>query len=133
MEGLNADMYLGTACPPGTAGVIALLQGIDLSWSQEKVRWYHMGSLNNYYVLDGVTTWDGAFRRAMVNTAYMGSIFTSGSNVYCGSIVPRGATSPAILGSVKLTGGSLSNMEAGNANAVGEEETFVMYNLTFVG
>ena len=133
MEGLNAVMYLDTACPPTVADTQALLQGVDLSWNQEKVRFYHMGSLNNYYVLDGVVAFQGAFRKAFVTANMAGSIVTSGSNVYCGSICPRGASTPAILGSVVFTGGSLSNMAAGNANAVTEEESFIIFNLTFVG
>jgi hypothetical protein len=126
-------MYLGTACPPGTADLIALLTGVDLSWSQEKVRWYHMGSLNHYYVLDGVIAFDGGFRKAYTDNRYIGTLQLYGTYIYCGSIVPRGGNSPAILGTVKMTGGSLSNMEQANANAVGEENTFIMYNLTFVG
>ena len=133
MEGLNAVMYLGTACPPTTADTQALLQGVDLSWNQEKVRFYHMGSLNNYYVLDGVIGFQGAYRKAFFTANQMGSVVTSGSNVYCGSICPRGASTPAILGSVVFTGGSLSNMAAGNANAVSEETSFIIFNLTFVG
>ena len=125
-------MYLGTACPPTTNDLIGLLSGVDLSWSQEKVRWYHMGSLNNYYVLDGVIAYDGAFRKAYVDNQYIGTV-NVGTVEYCGSIVPRGATSPAILGTVKITGGSLRNMAQANANAVEEEQGFIMYNLSFVG
>ena len=131
-EGLNALMYLGTACPPVAGDLIGLLAGVDLSWNQEKVRWYHMGSLNNYYVLDGVIAFDGAFRKAHVDNQYIGTLI-AGTNIYCGSIVPRGASSPAILGTVKLNSGSLRNMQQANANAVEEEQSFVMYNLSFVG
>lgn len=132
IEGLNAIMYLGTACPPTSADTIALLQGIDLSWSQNKVPFYHMGSLNHYYVLDGVIRFDGSYRKAYVNNLALGTV-TIGTYIYCGSICPRGATTPAILGTVKITSGSLSNMNAEVAEAVGEEQSFIMYNLTYVG
>ena len=89
--------------------------------------------MNNYYVLDGVVRFDGAFRKAYLSNSFIGTYVSSGSQVYCGSLVPRGVSSPAILGSVKLTGGSLSNMNQEVANAVGEEHTFIMYNLSFVG
>ena len=132
IEGLNAVMYLGTACPAGTANVIALLQGIDLSYTQNKVPFYHMGSLNHYYVLDGVIRFDGAFRKAHTSNKWMGTLHL-GTYELCGSMVPRGSSSPAIIGTVKLTGGSLSNMNAEVAEAVGEENSFIMYNLTFIG
>ena len=131
-EGLNALMYIGTACPAGTADVIALFQGVDLSWTQTKRRWYPMGSLNPTDVLDGVITWDGSFKKGYLTNVWMGT-FNLGTYVFCGSIVPRGGNSPAILGSVKLTGGSLANMEAENEAAVMEDEGFIIYNLTFVG
>jgi len=89
--------------------------------------------LNHYYVLDGVVRYDGAFRKAYTTNAFIGTYFLAGTTIYCGSLVPRGSTTPAILGSVKLTGGSLSNMNQEVADAVGEEHTFIMYNLTFVG
>lgn len=134
MEGLNANMLLGTHCPMGTwvESAVALLQGVDLSWNQEKVRFYHMGSINNYYVLDGVVAFQGAFRKANVNPLYLGSLHV-GTVEYCGSIYPRGGVTPAIIGTVVLTGGSLSNMAAQNANAVMEEQSFIIFNMTFVG
>lgn len=92
-----------------------------------------MGSLNNYYVLDGVIRFDGAFRKAYTSNQYIGTYVLSGTTVYCGSLIPRGLSSPAILGSVKLTGGSLANMNQEVADAVEEEQTFIMYNLSFVG
>ena len=133
IEGLNAIMYLGTACPAGTADVIALLQGVDLSWNQNKVPFYHMGSLNHFYVLDGVVRFDGSFRKAYLENRYIGTYVLSGTTLYCGSIVPRGGNSPAILGTVKFTSGSLANMATETAEATMEEESFIMYNLTFVG
>lgn len=132
IEGLNAVMYLGTACPATADDTIALLQGIDLSYTQNKVPFYHMGSLNHYYVLDGVIRFDGAFRRAFTANTYPGTLHL-GTYELCGSLCPRGASSPAIMGTVKLTGGSLSNMNAEQAEAVGEENSFIMYNLTFIG
>lgn len=131
-EGLNAIMYLGTACPAGTADVIALFQGVDLSWTQTKRRWYPMGSLNPTDVLNGIIAWDGSFKKGYLTNLWMGT-FNIGTMVLCGSIIPRGTSSPAILGSVVLTGGSLANMEAENEAAVMEDEGFIIFNLTFVG
>lgn len=131
-EGLNAYLYLGTACPAGTADVIALLQAISLTGSQDKVRFYHMGSMNHYYVLDGVISWDLSFTWAYIDNRYLGTLL-NGTTIFCGSLVPRGGNSPAILGSLKLTNVSLANMEAGNANAVQEEDSAIFYNLSTVG
>jgi len=131
-EGLNAVMYVGTACPATSADVIALFQGVDISWTQTKRRWYPMGSLNPIDVLNGVIAWDGSYKKGYLTNAMIGS-FNVGTYVFCGSIVPRGGNSPAILGSVVLTGGSLSNMEAENEAATMEDEGFIIYNLTFIG
>lgn len=137
-EGLNAMMFLGTACPAGTADTIALFTGVDLSWTQEKRRWYHMGSMNHYYVLDGVIAWEGSFRKAYTSNRWLGT-FHLGTYAFCGSIVPRytagsiASNSPAILGTIKLMGGSLRNMETETVEAVEEEESFIIYNMTFVG
>ena len=125
-------MYLGTACPPGTADTIALFTGVDLSWSQRKTRFYVSGSLHPSCLLDGVIEWEGRFHKAYLTNLWLGT-FNIGTYLYCGSIVPRGATSPAILGTVALTGGSLANMAAENEAAVMEDQGFIMYNLTFVG
>lgn len=132
-EGLYAYMYLGTACPAGTADPIALLVGVELSWSQTKRRFYQLGgSLHPSQVLRGVIAWEGRFIKAYVDNKYLGT-FNLGTVPFCGSIVPRGTNSPAILGTVELTGGSLSNMAAENEAAVEEDQSFIIYNLTFVG
>lgn len=137
-EGLNAIMFLGTACPTGTADTIALFQGVDVNWSQEKKRWYPMGSMNTTDILDGIIAWEGSFNKGYLTNRWLGTL-NLGTYVFCGSIVPRyrvGATvahTPAIMGSVKLTGGSLRNMQAENVEAVMEDESFIIYNLTFIG
>ena len=131
-EGLNALLYVGTACPAGTGDIVALLQAISLTGSQDKVRFYHMGSLNHYYVLDGVIAWDLTFRWAYLDNRYLGTLM-NGTTIFCGSLIPRGVSSPAILGSLKLTSVSLANMEAENANAVMEEDSAIFYNLSTVG
>ena len=67
-----------------------------------------------------------------MNGTYPGTL-SIGTVEYCGSIYPRGGVSPAIVGTVVLTGGSLANMAAGNANAVMEENSFIIFNMTFLG
>ena len=132
-EGLYAYIYLGTAAIPGTAHTVALLTGVDLSWSQTKKRFYQLGgSLQPSQVLRGVIAWEGKFKHAFISPMYMGS-FNIGTYPFTGSICPRGGNSPAILGTVELTGGSLSNMQAENEAAVEEDYSFIIYNLTFVG
>ena len=126
-------MYLGTASPTLATDVIALFTGVELSWTQTKRRFYQAGgSLHPSQVLRGVIAWEGRFKKAFVKTSYLGS-FNSGTIPFCGSIVPRGGNSPAIMGTVELTGGALSNMEAENEAAVMEDQGFILYNLTFVG
>ena len=130
-EGLYAYMYAGTSSP--TPEAIAVFTGVELTWSQTKRRFYHAGgSLHASQVLRGVITWEGRWRKAYVDNAYLGT-FNQGTVPFSGSIVPRGATSPAILGTIEMTGGALSNMEAENENAVIEDQGFILYNLTFVG
>lgn len=131
-EGLLADLYLGTACPPGTTALIALFQGVELRWRQANKRWYAMGARNASDVLRGVIEWDGSFKKGYLTNVWLGT-FNLGTYVFCGSLVPRGTHTPAILGSVILTGGSLSNMESEQHEAVMEDEGFIMFNLTFVG
>lgn len=132
-EGLYAYLYLGTAAIPGTADPIALLTGVELSWSQTKKRFYQMGgSLHPSQVLRGIITYDGKFSKAYVDNRYIGT-FDMGTVPFTGSLVPRGGYSPAILGTVEFTGGSLSNMAAETEAAVGEDHSFIIYNLTFVG
>jgi len=129
-EGLYAKIYLGTVCPAGTADLVAVLTGVELSWSQSNTQWRPMGSLVAEDVLRGPLNWEGSFKKAYVNNTYLGS-FNVGTVVYCGSICPRGTAPPAILGSLVLTGGSLGPMETENEAAVEEEHTFMLYNLTF--
>lgn len=132
-EGLYAYMYLGGAAPAGTADVIALFTGVELSWSQTKRRFYQGGgSLHPSQVLRGIIQWEGRFKRAYTSNDYLGTL-NEGTVPMYGSIVPRGGNSPAILGTVELTGGSLSNMEAENEAAVEEDQGFIIYNLSLVG
>ena len=131
-EGLYCFMYLGTVFPAGTANPIALLTGIGLSWSQTKKRVYTQGNMQPELVLRGVIQFDGKYKKAYTSNTYLIN-FNSGTIRFCGSIVPRGGNSPAILGTVELTGGALGNMEAENESAVTEDQGFLIYNLTFVG
>ena len=131
-EGLDADLYLGTECPVLAASVIALFQGCDLRWRQTNKRWYVMGERTvSLKVLRGVIEWEGSFKKGYLSNIWLGT-FNLGTYVFCGSLVPRGATRPAIMGSVVLTGGSLANMESEQAEAVMEDEGFIMFNLSFV-
>lgn len=133
-EGLYATLYLidGTGAPPTTANTIAMLTGVELSWTQNKRRFYSLGSLVPESVLDGVVEWTGGFKRAYFTNKYMGSL-NAGTWSFIGSINPRGTSVPAILGTIKFTGGNLRNMAAESNEPVIEEESFIIYNLTFVG
>jgi hypothetical protein len=129
-EGWKAVIYAGTTCPPGTADIIALLTGVDLSWTQTNRHWRYMGSVRATHILRGPLNWEGAWRAAYVNNNWLGT-FDVGTLTFCGSITPRGGNSPCILGTITLGGGSLANMEMENPEAVIEEQTFQIYNMTF--
>lgn len=131
-EGLYAHIFVGTCtCATiGTSSTIALLTGVELSWSQDNKRWYAIGSLHPADVLRGPIQWEGRFRKAYLTNTWLGT-FNVGTYVLCGSIVPRGTNTPFILGTVILTGGALSNMEAESNEAVMEDQGFIIYNLTF--
>lgn len=132
-EGLYAYMYLGPSAPPGTANTIALFTGVELSWTQTKRRFYQGGgSLHPSQVLRGIIKFDGRFKHAYIGNGYIGTLLEGTVPMY-GSIVPRGGNSPAILGTVELVGGALSNMEAENEAAVIEDQGFILYNITTVG
>lgn len=131
-EGLKSLLYIGTACPAGTADVIATLQDIGFSSNQDKVRFYHMGSMNHYYVLDGVISNEITFGWAYIDNRYAGTLM-NGTTIFCGSLIPRGLSSPAVLGSLKLTNVNWANMSAENAVAVMEQDSAIFYNLTFIG
>ena len=131
-EGLYAYMYLGTHAPVGTAQVIALFTGVELSWTQTKRRFYEArGSLHPTSVLRGIIAWEGRYKKAYVDNRYLGT-FNLGTLAMHGSIVPRGGTTPAIMGTVELTGGALSNMEAENEAAVMEDQGFILYGVSFL-
>jgi len=129
-EGLYAYIYLGTACPVADTDVIALLTGVELSWSQTNSPFFGMGSLHPASILRGVIGWEGRFKKAFLHTDLMGT-FNSGTYTLCGSIRPRGTARPCIVGTLEFTGGSLANMEAGSEAAVMEDEGFIMHHLTF--
>lgn len=125
-------MYLGTVAG-GTTIPISLLTGVELSWTQAKKRFFVAGgSLHPSSVLRGIIQYDGKFKKAYVDNMFLGSV-NIGTLSFFGSIVPRGGNSPAILGTVELTGGALGGMAAESEAAVTEDEGFIIYNLTFVG
>lgn len=129
-EGLYAHIYLGTACPAGTANTVALLTGVSLSWDQSNTRFYGMGSVLPADVLRGPVEFDGGFTKAYVDNSYLGTVL-NGTYELCGSICPRGTVTPAILGTLVLNGGSLSDMAAGDESAVIEDHSFIIYNISF--
>jgi len=91
-----------------------------------------MGTYPTEDVLRGPVNWEGSFKKAFVDLLYMGT-FNIGTYLWYGSISPRGVGTPCVLGSLVFNGGSLANMEMENEAAVEEEETFIIYNLTFIG
>ncbi len=133
-EGLYATIYLSDDIAAiDNTYTVALLTGVELSWGQNKRRFYQLGgTLIPQSVLDGVITWDGSFRRAYYTNKYQGSVNVGTCN-FIGSICPRGTAGNAILGTLKLTGGNLRNMAAESAEATTEEQTFILYNVSFVG
>jgi hypothetical protein len=110
-----------------------MLTGVELSWAQNKRRFYSLGTITPLSVLDGVVTFDGAFRHAYANSFYMGTRFYLGTVRFIGSICPRGTSPPAIMGTMAFTGGSIRNMAAESAEASVEENTFILYNVSFFG
>ena len=132
-EGLYATIYLcqsGGTVGPGS--VVAMLTGVELSWTQNKRRFYSLGSLLPQNVLDGVIAYDGAFRHAFLSNIYVGT-FSIGTFRYIGSICPRGVSTTTIMGTMALTGGNIRNMAAESAEASVEENTFILYNVSFYG
>ena len=118
--GLDATIYFGTV-------EIALLTGVDFNWTKPVGEFAEMGTRVVTNVCQGVQHFSGAYRKAYVDNTYI-DYFTGGS-VLTGSLVPRSGVS--IVGSLIVTGGSLSNMEAEETAAIIEEGTFVMYSMTF--
>ena len=132
-EGLYAYLYLSDdVAAVTTAHTVAMLTGVELSWTQAKRRFYSLGSLLPETVLDGIIEWNGSFKRAFFTNKYLGSL-NIGTCRFVGSIVPRGTASPAIMGTIKLTGGNIRNMAAESNEAVMEEQNFILYNVTFFG
>jgi hypothetical protein len=132
-EGLYATIYLSDdVAAITTANTVALLTGVELSWAQNKRRFFQLGSIIPSSVLDGVITYDGAFRRAFFTTKYIGSVNIGTCN-FIGSICPRGTAQPAMMGSLKITSGNIRNMATESAEAVAEEQTFIFYNVSFFG
>lgn len=131
-EGLKGVIYISTGTAVVAGSVIALLTGIELSWSQTAKRFYSMGSLQTYQVLKGPIQWDGSFKKAYTDNKWLGT-FNLGTYLLYGSITPGTAYSPAILGTMVLTGGRLSNMTTESVNAIEEDNTFILYNVSFLG
>jgi len=131
-EGLYAHLYLspGTCSDATAPATVILLTGVELSWTQGNTPFHGMGSQHPASILRGCIAWEGRFKKAYIDKTYMGS-FNIGTYRYCGSINPRGGTNPFILGTIVLTGGGLSNMEACSEAYVAEDEGFIIYNLTF--
>jgi hypothetical protein len=110
---------------------IALLTGIDLRWAQDSKNFTPMGSIVTTQVLRGqIGAFEGSFRKAYTDNKYIGTLYLGTWN-FMGTLYPRGGTSPSIRGTFLLTGGSLTNMNAGSAEEVQEEGTFKLFNLTF--
>lgn len=132
-EGLYAAIYLcqnsGTV---GPGSVVAMLTGVDLSWSQNKRRFYSLGSLLPETVLNGPIAYDGGFKRAYCSNIYVGT-FNIGTVLYIGSICPRGTAQPAVMGTLAFTGGNLRNMDAEASAATIEEQKFILFNVSTFG
>ena len=129
-EGLKAVLYLGTAL--GTANTIAYFQGVDLSATQATTEWVAMGNYIPSYVLRGVISFKGKYRMAFTTSKWAGTLGL-GTVTLLGSLCPIGGNTPNIIGSVVLSGFTLSQMDAGNSKASAEEDSFIMYNLSFNG
>lgn len=109
---------------------VALLTGVNLSWSQNKTPFYQMGSQLPMRYLQGCIEWEISWKKGFVDTANLGS-FNVGTYTYLGTVFPRGGTNPYIAGTIVLNSGTLADMEACNEAAVKEEHTAKFYNLTF--
>jgi len=120
-RGLDATIYLG-----GTQ--IGLLTGITFDWTKAVTEFVPMGSLETQQVLQGVKKYKGSFKKAFVDWTYVG-YFTSGTHILVGSLVPRSGKS--VVGSLVVTGGTLTGMETENEAALIEEGDFVMYLVSF--
>ena len=119
-RGMDATIYLGTV-------EIALLTGVDFKWNKDVCEFAEMGTAVVTSAFQGVQHFSGGFKKAYVDNTYIG-YFTGGS-VLTGSLVPRSGVS--IVGSLIISGGSLSGMAAESCAAIIEEGTFVMYSMTF--
>ncbi len=120
--GLNVIMHCGA--------VVTLLTGVELSWKQDAKRFTPCGSLQPAAVLRGAIAWDGSFKKAYQNNKYLGT-FNLGTWNWIGTVYPVGGTNPYIAGTILLTGGKLGNMAKENVEATDEDNTFIIYNLTF--
>ena len=130
VEGLYARLYLSATAAPGPPIIVAELRGIEWTSRQTKRRWYAMGTIHPSQILRGIIEHDGRARHAFITPEWIGTL-QIGTYVYLGSLTPRGATTPFIMGTVEITDISLNNMEAENEMAVIEDIGFIMYNLTF--
>ena len=125
-RGLDATLSIGTSA--GSLTQIGLLTGITFKANKKVTEFVPMGSLETQQVLQGVKKYEGSYKKAFVDWAYV-NYFTGGS-VLVGSLVPRSGKS--VVGSLVITGVDLSNMETENEAAVHEDGIFVMYLVSFV-
>lgn len=119
-RGMDATIYLGTV-------PIGLLTGVDFKWNKDTSEFAEMGTAVVTSAFQGVQHYSGGYKKAYVDNTYI-NYFVGGS-VLIGSLVPR--TSQTIVGSLIITGGSLSGMEHESPAAIIEEGTFIMYSMTF--
>ena len=119
-KGLDAKLYLN-----GT--LIVKLIGIDFDWKKNTLEHAPLGTHVVTQVLQDVTYYSGAYRKAYVDNNYLN--FFVDNTILTAHIVPR--TGERIVGSLTITGGSLQSMEAEQTTAVVEEDAFLLYCVTF--
>jgi len=118
-QGMYATIGIG-----GT--VVGLLTGIDFNWTRPVGEFTEMGTHVTTSAFSGVTRYSGAFRKAYVGNDFIKWI--GGTAHFSATLTPRSGSH--IVGTLILTGGSLSNMEHEETAAIIEEGTFIMYTLT---
>jgi hypothetical protein len=119
-RGLDGALYLS-----GT--IVALLTGVDFDYNKPVTEFAAMGGTAVTQVLQGVRHYAGAFRHAFIDCTF--HTHFQQETIFIGSLVPR-VGGAAYVGSLVLTGGSITNMNAEETAAVIEEGTFVMYSVT---
>lgn len=119
-RGLDATLYVN-----GT--LIGQLTGIEFTCDAEHTPFYPMGSLEPTTILQGKRAYNGRYRRAYVDNAYI-DLFVDGTEC-TGSLVP--VSGKSVVGSMVITAMSFANMTTEESAAVIEEGSFVMYHVTF--